>query len=111
MIRIAIVMLVLLMGCGSLKSEFPRYYYGMEGKNFHKDYPNLKLLGHDIQILVLLVGCAMPPEPEPEGGPTYLMPDGRIMKVHPKRGIIWKVTVRQPMPKELDYYREVGIIE
>ncbi len=48
MIRIAIVMLVLLMGCGSLKSEFPRCYYGMEGKNFHKDYPNLKLLGHDI---------------------------------------------------------------
>jgi hypothetical protein len=95
MIRIAIVMLVLLMGCGSLKSEFPRYYYGMEGKNFHKDYPNLKLLGHDIH----------------EGGPTYLMPDGRIMKVHPKRGRIWKVTVRQPMPKELDYYREVGIIE
>ena len=95
MIRIAIVMLVLLMGCGSLKSEFPRCYYGMEGKNFHKDYPNLKLLGHDI--------CG--------GGPTYLMLDGRIMKVHPKRGRIWKVTVRQPMPKELDYYREVGIIE
>ena len=95
MIRIAIVILVLLMGCGSLKSEFPRYHYGMEGQNFHKDYPNLKLLGHDIH----------------GSDSTYLMPDGKIMRFHSKRRRMWEVTVRQPMPKELDYYREVGIIK
>ena len=45
MIRIAKVVLVLFMGYGSLKSEFPKYYYGEENaNNFHKDFPDLKLL-------------------------------------------------------------------
>ena len=94
MIRIAIIILVLLIGCS--KSQFPKYYYGNDGtQNFHKDFPNLKLLGHDIH----------------GSGSTYLMPDGRILRTHHRKRGIWKVTVRQPMPRELDYYRKVGIIE
>ena len=42
MIRIAIIILVLLIGCS--KSQFPKYYYGNDGtQNFHKDFLNLKL--------------------------------------------------------------------
>ena len=70
MVRIAIVILVLLMGRDSLKSEFPKYYYGNDGtQNFHKDFPNLKLLGHDIH----------------GGSSTYLMPDSRIFRTHHRK--------------------------
>ena len=89
-----------------------------------------------IVILVLLVGCAMPPEPEPQligqylsletfktdyphlkqldrsqhsNYVKYLTLNGRILmaRYDEKKGA-WQITARQPSPNEVEYYMSKG---
>ena len=88
-------------------------------------------------ILFLLIGCAMPPEPEPQflgwyhslndetfkgcflnikkleqdyyGTVKYVTLEGKILmaRYDEKKGL-WKITCRQPAPQEVEYYMSRG---
>ena len=90
-----------------------------------------------IVILVLLIGCAMPPEPEPQfmgwyhsldseafktdfpnikkleqgyhGTVKYVTLSGRILMAHydEKKGL-WRITRRHPAPQEVEYHMSRG---
>ena len=91
-----------------------------------------------IVILVLLIGCAMPPEPEPQfvgqylslHGETfktcyphlreldrnyhsnyvkYLTLNGKILMArYDEKKGAWQITMRQPSPNEVEYYMSKG---
>ena len=91
MIRIAIAILILLVGCATPKPEpqFMGQYLSLKG-NFQTDYPNIKELDRSIH----------------SNSVKYLTLDGKILmaRYDDKKGV-WKITARQPHPNELEQYK------
>ena len=89
--RILLALIVLTIGCGvSPRTQFPRYYYGMDIITFEATYPNIKTF----------------PKESPSGGLVlngishswrrYILPDKRVMHVNLRNGKIVEIYVRQP---------------
>ena len=96
MIRIAIVILVLLIGCAMPPEPEPQFigqYLSLAGETFKTDYPNLKELGRSHHGNYV----------------KYLMPDGKILmaRYDGKKGL-WNITIRQPHPNEVELYMSKG---
>ena len=97
MIRIAIIILVLLIGCAMPPEPEPQFigqYLSLHGDPFKTDcYPNLKELGRSYHSNYV----------------KYLTPDGKIVmaRYDDKKGA-WNITIRQPHPKEVEFYMSKG---
>ena len=96
MIRIAIIILVLLIGCAMPPEPEPQFveqYLSLHGETFKTDYPNLKELGKSQHGNYV----------------KYLMLDGKILmaRYDDKKGV-WNITIRQPHPKEVEHYMSKG---
>ena len=96
MIRIAIVILVLLIGCAMPPEPEPRIvgqYLSLSGESFKTDYPNIKKLEHGYH------GTLM----------KYLTPNGKILmaRYDDKKGF-WIITIRQSTSHEVEYYMSKG---
>ena len=94
MIRIAIVILVLLVGCAMPPEPEPQLigqYLSFE--TFKTDYPNLKELGRSYHSNYV----------------KYLTPNGNIVmaRYDDKKGV-WNITSRRPDPKEVEFYMSKG---
>ena len=95
MIRTAIVILVLLIGCAMPPEPEPQFlgwYLSLSSETFKTDYPNIKKLS--------------------QGGPgfvKYLTLEGKILLAHyeEKKGL-WKISIRQPHPSEVEFYMSKG---
>ena len=96
MIRIAIIILVLLIGCAMPPEPEPQFveqYLSLHGETFKTDYPNLKELGKSQHGNYV----------------KYLMLSGKILmaRYDDKKGA-WNITIRQPHPKEVEHYMSKG---
>jgi hypothetical protein len=96
MIRIAIVILVLLVGCAMPPEPEPQFigqYLSLEGEPFKTCYPNIKMLNHDYHGNFV----------------NYLTPNGKILiaRYDDKKGF-WNITIRQPTSHEVEYYMSKG---
>jgi hypothetical protein len=94
MIRIAIVILVLLVGCAMPPEPEPQFigqYLSLE--TFKTDYPNLKELGRSQHGNYV----------------KYLTLNGKILmaRYDDKKGF-WNITIRQPTSHEVEYYMSKG---
>ena len=95
MIRIAIVILVLLMGCATPPEPEPQFigqYLSLDGE-FKTDYPNVKELGRSQHGNYV----------------KYLTLNGKILmaRYDEKKGA-WQTTMGQPSPNEVEYYMSRG---
>ena len=95
MIRIAIVILVLLIGCAIPPEPEPRFigqYLSLDGE-FKTDYPNVKELDRSKHGNYI----------------KYLTLNGKILmaRYEEKKGA-WQITMRQPSPNEVEYYMSKG---
>ena len=96
MIRIAIIILVLLIGCAMPPEPEPRFvgqYLSLHNGTFKTDYPNLKELGRNYHSNYV----------------KYLMLNGGILmaRYDDKKGA-WNITIRRPHPKEVEFYMSKG---
>ena len=99
MIRIAIIILALLIGCAKPPKPEPRFvgqYLSLDGETFKTDYPNLKELGRSYHSNYV----------------KYLMSDMFDSKIlmaryDDKKGA-WNITVRRPHPKEVEFHMSKG---
>ena len=96
MIRIAIIILVLLIGCAMPPEPEPQFvgqYLSLHNGTFKTCYPNLKELGRDYHSNYV----------------KYLTPDGKIVmaRYDDKKGA-WNIAIRRPPPKEVEFYMSKG---
>ena len=96
MIRIAIVILVLLVGCAIPPEPEPQFigqYLSLDAETFKTCYPNLKELDRNYHSNYV----------------KYLTLNGRILmaRYDEKKGA-WQITMRQPSPNEVEYYMSKG---
>ena len=96
MIKIAIIILALLIGCAKPPKPEPRFvgqYLSLDGETFKTDYPNLKELGRSYHGNYV----------------KYLMFDSKILmaRYDDKKGA-WNITIRRPHPKEVEFYMSKG---
>lgn len=89
--RILLVWIVLAIGCGiSPRTQFPRYYYGMDIITFEATYPNLETFPKKSPSCgVVLNGIS-------HSWRRYILPDKRVMQVNLRNGKIVEIYVRQP---------------
>ena len=96
MIRIAIVILVLLVGCAMPPEPEPQFigqYLSLDAETFKTCYPNLKELDRNYHSNYV----------------KYLTLNGKILmaRYDEKKGA-WQITMRQPSPNEVEYYMSKG---
>ena len=94
MIRIAIIILVLLIGCAMLpEPQFVGQHLSLHGETFKTDNSNLKESGRSHHSNYV----------------KYLTLNGRILmaRYDDKKGV-WNITVRPPHPKEVEFYMSKG---
>ena len=96
MIRIAIVILVLLVGCAMPPEPEPQFigqYLSLDAETFKTCYPNLKKLDRNYHSNYV----------------KYLTLNGKILmaRYDEKKGA-WQITMRQPSPNEVEYYMSKG---
>ena len=93
MIRIAIAILVFLVGCATPKPEpqFMGQYLSLTGEPFKTDYPDIKELDRSTYGNYV----------------KYLTLNGKILmaRYNDKKGA-WQITIRQPHPNELEQYKD-----
>ena len=89
--RMLLALIALTIGCDkSPRTQFPRYYYGMDITAFEATYPNIETF----------------PKKSPSCGQVlngisyswrrYILPDKRVMQVNLRNGKIVEIYVRQP---------------
>ena len=96
MIRIAIVILVLLVGCAMPPEPEPQFvgqYLSLAGETFKADYPNVKKLSQSYHGNYV----------------KYLTLNGKILmaRYDDKKGF-WNITIRRPTSHEVEYYMSKG---
>ena len=106
MIRIAIIILIvltLIIGCGvSPRTQFPRYYYGMDLITFEATYPNIETFPKENSSCIeVLNGIS-------HSWRRYILPDKRVMQVNLRNGKIVEIYVRRPHSKEVELYMSKG---
>jgi predicted XRE-type DNA-binding protein len=93
MIRIAIVILVLLVGCAApkLEPQFMGQYLSLTGEPFKTAYPDIKELDRSKHGNYV----------------KYLTLSGKILmaRYNDKKGT-WQITIRKPHPNEVEQYKE-----
>ena len=89
--RILLALIVLAIGCDvSPRTQFPRYYYGMDIITFEATYPNIETFPKDSPSCVeVLNGIS-------HSWRRYILPDKRVMQVNLRNGKIVEIYVRQP---------------
>ena len=97
MIRIAIIILILLIGCAMPpEPQFVGQHLSLHGETFKTDNSNLKESGrshHSNYVKYLM----------------FDMFDSKILMTHydNKKGA-WNITIRRPHPKEVEFYMSKG---
>ena len=89
--RILLALIVLTIGCGiSPRTQFPRYYYGMDIITFEATYPNIETFPKESPSCLEVVNGIS------HSWRRYILPDKRIMQVNLRNGKIVEIYVRQP---------------
>ena len=89
--KIPLALIVLIIGCGvSPRTQFPRYYYGMDIVTFEATYPNIKTFPKDSP------SCGEVLNGISHSWRRYILPDKRVMQVNLRNGNILEIYVKQP---------------
>ena len=89
--KILSALIVLTIGCGvSPRTQFPRYYYGMDIITFEATYPNIETFPKKSPSCVETVNGIS------HSWRRYILPDKKIMQVNLRNGKIIEIYLRQP---------------
>ena len=91
LMKILLTVIVLTLGCGvSPRTQFPRYYYGMDIITFEATYPNIETFPKESpQCVETVDGISFSYR-------RYILPDKRVMQANLRNGKIYELYVRQP---------------